>query len=252
MRNKILFNLLFLGGLTLSLITLESYSTGYTSTTGCSCHGNNNAATVIAITGFPSAGYVPGTAYTFTATVTNSTEVAAGLALSASAGTLDTITGQGTKLGFFGSLQNIITHSSPKAMTVGTASFDFTWTAPAAGTVNFNMAGNAVNLAGDQESGDVPNAGTFTLEQALASSASNLNKLQNVVSPNPSTGIFNITALSSNAKVVLYNSGGELQQVNVNTVGKNTCLDACKLSAGMYFLKVTNGDKQTCTTIVKQ
>jgi len=207
MKNKILFNLLFLGGLTLSLITLESYSTGYTSTTGCSCHGNNNAATLIAIAGFPSASYVPGITYTFTATVTNSTEVAAGLALSASAGTLDTITGQGTTLGFFGSLQNIITHSSPKSMTAGTASFDFTWTAPAAGTVNFNMAGNAVDLA-NEESGDVPNTGTFTLEQAWASSTSNITILQNEVSPNPSTGIFNITELSSNAKVLLYNNCG--------------------------------------------
>lgn len=83
MRSKLLFNLLLFLGLSISLIILESHSTGYTTTTGCSCHGINNASTVIAIVGFPSAGYIPGNTYTytFTATVTNSTEVAAGLAL---------------------------------------------------------------------------------------------------------------------------------------------------------------------------
>lgn len=246
MRNKILFNLLFLVGLTVCYITLSSHSIGYTSTTGCSCHGNNNAATVIAITGFPSAGYVPGTTYTFTATVTNSTEVAAGLALGVSAGTLDTITGEGTFISV-----GIITQSSPKAMTAGTASFNFKWTAPAAGTVDFNMAGDAVDLA-NEESGDVPNAGTFTLEQASATSTSIINILPNEVYPNPSIGIFNITGLSSNGKVVLYNACGQLQQVSVNTVGKNTSVDASNLSTGMYILRVTNGDKQSFTTVVKQ
>jgi hypothetical protein len=247
---KILFNLFFLIGLSSSLITLESHSTGYTSTTGCSCHGNNNTATIIAITGIPSTGYVTGTTYTFTATVTNSTELAAGLALGASAGTLDTIPGQGTKIGFYGSLQDIITQSTPKAMTAGTASFDFKWTAPAAGAVDFNMAGNAVDLA-NEESGDVPNAGTFTLQQESAASASNITKLQNEVYPNPSTGIFNITELSSTANVALYNTCGQLQQVQVNTIGNNARLDACNLSTGMYILKVTNGNKQSFTTVVK-
>jgi hypothetical protein len=248
MRNKLLFNLLFLVGLTVCYVTLSSHSTGYTSTTGCSCHGNNNAATVIAITGFPSAGYVPGTTYTFTATVTNSSEVAAGLALGASAGTLDTIPGQGTKIfaGF-----PIITHSSPKAMTAGTASFNFNWTAPATGNVDFNMAGVAVDLA-NEESGDVPNAGTFTLAQASGTSTSNINKLQNKVYPNPSTGILNITELSSNAKVVLYNTCGQSQQVKVNTNGNNTSVDVSNLSSGMYILGVTNGNKQSFTTVVKQ
>lgn len=117
-------------------------------------------------------------------------------------------------------------------MTSGTTSFNFTWTLPVAGTVYFNMAGNAVDLA-NEESGDVPNAGTFILEQAWAASASNLHKIQNEVFPNPNTGKFNITELSSNSKVVLYNTHVQLEEINVNTIGNNTSVDATNLNSGM-------------------
>jgi hypothetical protein len=148
---KLLFSsVLMLGGI-VTFLTLTSNSTGVmgASTSGCSCHGAASAATTIAITGIPSTGYVAGTAYPVTLTVSNSTKVEAGFDLTVSAGTISNAPA-GTML--MGTTE--LHHNTPGTALSGVTSWSFTWTAPATGSsVNFFIAGNATNnsntFAGD-------------------------------------------------------------------------------------------------------
>lgn len=164
MKKSILITSLSL--LTVALIMMSSNSGVTNSTSGCSCHGYPNANTVITMTGVPSSGYVPGTAYSITLSATNMNYAAipsakAGFDLIFSAGTLSNAPAQTTINGLE------ISHSSGKAMTSGTVSWTFTWTAPASGTgaVTANVALNVTNGNG-QTSGDAHNIATINLLQA--------------------------------------------------------------------------------------
>lgn len=74
-----------------------------------------------------------------------SQQIAAGLGIATSAGTLGTLSGQGVRL-----LSGEIAHTGPKRNdTSGMVSWDFTWQAPAqSGTATLYGAGNSVNLSG--------------------------------------------------------------------------------------------------------
>jgi len=151
-----------LGGFMVYLGT-SSYSSGITgSTSGCSCHNSNSSATALSITGIPTGGWVPGTAYALTATVTNTTKTGAGFDLSVNVGTLS-----GAPSGAALSGSKEIYHTSTKTMTSGVASWAFTWTAPtsSATALTINFAGNAVNK-NNSSSGDIPNAFTQTYPAA--------------------------------------------------------------------------------------
>lgn len=125
---------------------------GLTSSTssGCSCHGiNPSASTTLAVTGSTSVN--TGSTTSYTATVSNSGQSGAGIDIgvkttgtgSIAAGTL---AASNTDLQLNG---NELTHTAPKSMTSGSASFAFTWTAPTTpGTYYIQAAGNAVNLDG--------------------------------------------------------------------------------------------------------
>ena len=69
MKKSILITSLSL--LTVALMLMSSNSGVTNSTSGCSCHGAPSSSTVITMTGVPSTGYVPGTAYSITLSATN-------------------------------------------------------------------------------------------------------------------------------------------------------------------------------------
>ncbi|QLH45551.1 MAG: hypothetical protein HWD58_08020 [Bacteroidota bacterium] len=75
--------LTFIIGFTLYLST-ASNSTGITgvSSTGCTCHGNQNFQTTIALSGLPSTGPIAGTTYSLKLKVTNAVKIQAGFNLS--------------------------------------------------------------------------------------------------------------------------------------------------------------------------
>jgi hypothetical protein len=153
--------------LPLGYVTLSSNSTGMTgvSTTGCNsnstCHGSSNSNTLLTVSGIPSTGWVPGTAYTLTATVANSSMTRAGFDLTVNVGTLS---GAPSGASISGSE---IFHTTPKAMTSGSASWSFTWTAPSASStgLTINFAGNAVNFNG-ASTGDAWNLTSLTYAAA--------------------------------------------------------------------------------------
>jgi len=167
--------IILLSGVFLSIILYAVYvyaneggRVGRTSSTsaGCSgsgCHASSaNTQTSVSVTsGSGSFTVAPNSTTTFTVTVTNSNKQAAGVNIavktdqtgSTDAGSLSPESGSG--------LQNSggeLTHSSPKTMSGGSASFSFTWTAPSStGQYYLRVVGNAVNSNGNPDAGDLWN-----------------------------------------------------------------------------------------------
>lgn len=143
---------------------VHSYSngsmTGRTSTTsaGCDCHTpSSSPSTTLSISG-GSLTVDPGSTNSYTLTVANSARAAAGTDIgvktsstgNTSAGTLAPAVGSGLQL-----TGTELTHTSPKTISAGQASFSFTWTAPATpGVYYIQAAANAVNLNGINDGAD--------------------------------------------------------------------------------------------------
>ena len=113
------------------------------STAGCGgagCH-QNSPNTLINLTGIPATGYVNGTTYPITLTVSNPTKSEAGFNLTVNQGTVTA----GSGMSVNGTQE--LKHTQPKLMTSNVATWTFNWTAPATGTtpVIFFIAGNAVD-----------------------------------------------------------------------------------------------------------
>jgi hypothetical protein len=136
-------------------LTTTSYSGGISSSSsGCFCHGNSSSATTVIVSS-PVTGYTNNQIISFTVAVSNASRPAAGFNLETNIGTIIS-GGAGTQI----LSANEITHSSPKSMVAGTATWTFQWQAPASGngTLTLNLSGNAVNLASGS-AGDLWNIG---------------------------------------------------------------------------------------------
>ena len=82
-------------------------------------------------------------------------------------------------------------------------------------------------------------------------SSTNTAVTTNLLVPNPTTGIFTISVVSSAAVQVLNSYGEEV--LAVNEVAANGSIDITALSAGVYFVKIISGEGNlTIQKIVKQ
>jgi hypothetical protein len=120
--------------------------TGYSGKAGFSCTPTCHIGGVAPVVSFQGPDQVAaGAVATFHFVVESQApamQVAAGLDIATSAGTLGTVSGQGEQL-----LGGDITHTSPQNNSNGGASWEFTWQAPAQpGTATLFGAGNSVNL----------------------------------------------------------------------------------------------------------
>ncbi len=105
------------------------------------CHSGGVAPTVT-LTGPTSV--TPGSTNTYTLTISGGQMAGGGMDVSATAGTLASIAGQGTKL-----QSGEITHSATKSADgSGNVTFNFNWTAPASGSATLYGAGASVNGTG--------------------------------------------------------------------------------------------------------
>jgi len=136
--------------------------TGRTSNTsqGCNCHnGNSSTVTSLSLSSNLNTYVVdPGSTTSFTIRVSNSNANAAGVNIAVkttetgetNVGTLTPASGSGLS-----SVNNELTHSSPKSMTGGSADFSFTWTAPnEPGTYYIRAIGIGVNNNGSADNND--------------------------------------------------------------------------------------------------
>ncbi len=189
-----------------------AYSGGITGQTvaGCTCHSQGSATTLSFVSSSGSFNVSPSGTLTITLTVAHTSQSAAGTDLGVvnssnqNAGSLSPASGSGLQLS-----GSELTHSQPKSMSGGSASFTFTWTAPATpGTYTIRAAGNAVNSNGNN-SGDVYNTATQTITVVSSPTVA-------VTAPNGGEewcagGSQNITWTSSNVsnvKIELSSDGG--------------------------------------------
>lgn len=183
---------------------------GFISCTDCHS-GSNVVSTGNISTNIPAAGYTPGTTYTITATVTSAGKTTFGFEISPqnAAGTkLGTlIAGTGSKLINTG---NYITQSAAKSGT-GTASWNFTWTAPAAGTGAVTFYGSF--LGGNNNggtSGDITYVSSLTVNEANPCTVTaSITSLKDTVCNGSST---TLTAVGSGT--YLWSNGATTSSIN--------------------------------------
>jgi hypothetical protein len=233
---KLLFSsFVLLGGLT-AYLSLTSSSGGVmgNSTSGCSCHGAANSATTLEITGIPATGWVAGTAYPLTVSVKNSTKAAAGFDMTVTAGVMSNAPANTMLMGGIE-----LHHTALKLATSGSTSWNFTWTAPATGSsVDFNIAGNAVNNQNDTN-GDEWATTKITFNKAIPASVESFEKGGLSVYPNPAQDFIILKSASdlSKASIQLATLTGSMIQVNKEVAGNNEWkINTSSLPSGHYFL----------------
>lgn len=232
---KLLLSTLVGFGCLASYLIFSSNSGGImgASTTGCGgngCHGSQNAATGISITGIPATGFLPGTNYpvTLSVTVANATLTAAGFDMTVSTGTLSNAPANTMLMG-----GTELHHTAPKALMANTVSWSFNWTAPAAGTpsVNFNISANAVNQ-NNNSNGDQWNKTTITINAAAPTSVESVAPdAAPAVYPNPASDRLSLRF------------GREVQVQHIRAVsltGSVLQLNATALSAAEYELNISS------------
>ncbi|MBI3782418.1 MAG: hypothetical protein HY270_03345 [Deltaproteobacteria bacterium] len=189
------------------------------------CHAGGTAPTVAF--GGPTAMILGSTAtFSFTVTSNSASQIAAGLDVAASAGTLGLVAGQGTRL-----LLDEVTHSSPMANdSDGKATFEFIWQAPeSAGTYTLFGAGCSVN-GNSQRTGDAAARTTYQIVVGA--------DVPTPTPPPPPTATATATA-RENACVGDCGSDGEVT-VDELITGVNVALGVTPLSACPVF--DANGD----------
>jgi hypothetical protein len=161
---------------------------------GCWCHSAaSSTATVVAIESDQSS-FEPNQTYTLRLTVRNASLRFAGFNIAAKLGRLG-VAESGTTL-----MSGELTHSTPRILTSGLATWTFKYTAPTdAGTDTIYATGNAVNGNGQEDAGDqwsfspkfVVHVGTAAVSP-IAAEAAHLR-----IWPNPSTSLLHVDGGSS-------------------------------------------------------
>lgn len=208
----VLFGLLLLAG----YLLLTSNSGGITgvSTTGCTCHGSASSNTTTMLSGLPLNGWVAGTTYTLTLTVSNSTKVSAGFDFTVDKGTFSNAP-TGTAIT---STNMEIRHTSPKTISSGSTSWTFNWTAPTTSTSTlaiFKVSGLAANGSGNFN-GDEWSSNTFTSIAATTSGTAPTIVLQPVSGLSNSAATINASANANGASTSVTAAYGTTMALGTN------------------------------------
>lgn len=221
----------------IALFTLTSSSTGTPSaagrsTIGCGgggCHGSMDAGTVVVISSPASLGWLPGNTYPVTLTVTNPNKVKAGFDIAVNIGTLTAGTGSKTP---FSNTRELV-HSSPQVLSgSGTATWSFSWTAPAstAAPLIMNAAGNGVNGDGNSGIADLWNLASVTYNPSSTSIGTAAHSDAFSCFPNPAHDFLTLAL----------NTHSDIQVAALAIDGKSIRLSAEKSNASSYRVAVSN------------
>ncbi len=187
----------------------------------------------------PTAGYVPGTTYTFTATAVGVSSTKFGFEVSPqnSSGTLlgSMAITDATNTQLVGS-GKYITHKS-----AGTKhSWSFNWTAPAngSGTVTFYGAFNISNNDGNN-TGDTIRTATLVIPQDPTTGISDITDVSESVTvfPNPVNNVMSINSNDADTiQLTIINTNGIV--VKDVTVNNNQAVNVEDLTKGVYILRI--------------
>ncbi len=249
----------FIGSLLVAaatITTLSSNSTGITgrSSVGCGdagCHGTQSAAASILLNpNLPVGGWVPGTTYHVTLSVTNAAETKAGFDLTVNVGTISNGS-TGTMV-----MGTEIHHTTPQVLTSGTATWTFDWTAPSsrATPLTMNVACNTVNGNGAADANDHWNTSTITKAAATGSSIATFNEGGYSIYPNPAKDQLMLTVKDGKDVVISAASmNGSFIALNAEKVATDKYrINTANLASGAYVLMLRTEGKTFATRFVKQ
>lgn len=260
---RLVVSIFSLSIISLAFNTVKRHNSGEVGATGspgegtCSgCHGGGAAGTTISVTASPAFTnntYDPGSTYTITLTVANSSQGAFGFdceilnSSNTNAGTMAN-PGSGAALAnAFNGRRNVF-HTSKKSGT-GSASWTFEWTPPVSGDVTFYIAGNAVN-SNNSTSGDSPSSTSFTLGNSIGTGLNtSLSKgnIQINIYPNPASELICVNYLltqKSRIKTELIDISGKTVKVlmdeDADAGAQSKILSINGINSGVYFIKVNS------------
>ncbi|MBC7861481.1 MAG: T9SS type A sorting domain-containing protein [Bacteroidia bacterium] len=226
------------------------------------CHGGTapNVAGLIS-SDIPASGYVPGTVYTITASVSDPTKNKFGFQISPQSTT-------GTKLGTLAvtdaartvlvGANKYITHTSTGNAGISNAStWSFNWTAPAAGSGNLSFYGAfLIANANGTTSGDAVKLSTLAVSENISSSIKENSLVQINVFPVPATDVLNVSFSvipEKNVTLKIFSLKGELIKETVfENSAQKISMNVEDLSEGMYLLEIISGNEKTIKRFVKQ
>lgn len=255
------FNKLFV--LVLSLVFLMGFSVlnsggkaGYTGSPGgpgtcANCHSGGSGNTSVTIQSVPPMAnneYVPNTLYRMQVTVANSNLNGFGFACeildgsNVNAGTISN-PGTGVKLANSGQRVNA-THNGVKS-GAGSATFEFDWTAPSAGSATIYVGANAVNNNGGT-SGDAPTSTSLTLLPNTPTSKNSITDKQDfTIYPNPVKNEFFVQTHKKIAQVLLWDMTGKSHPISLQIDGNRykVSLDE-RLAPGTYLIQIKTDSQE--------
>jgi hypothetical protein len=222
-------------------------SPGDNSATCRSCHGPGTAvfrAGLITST-IPASGYVPGTTYTITLSISETGRNKYGFELAAentakqNKGTFIITNTQQTR-----AISGGVTHSTGGTSgTGGSKTWTVNWKAPAAGTgnVTFYAAFNAANGNGTDDSGDNIYTSSLPVQEAVGSGLPEMPFQADVqLFPVPSADVLNVTApIPANTTVsvtVTSMNGSVVKEVQATSDGEKFTIGVRELLPGTYVL----------------
>ncbi|MFM7021852.1 MAG: thiol protease/hemagglutinin PrtT [Flavobacteriales bacterium] len=113
--------------------------------------------------------------------------------------------------------------------------------------------GNSFSYVGDNGWWKVCDYGTMKKGEETEDVVSEVINTEHFqVYPNPATSIVNLRTDLENSKVEVYNALGELVYSLQSTSGEITNIDLSAHSKGLYFLKVSNGEINSCVKVILQ
>ncbi|MGB3949023.1 MAG: choice-of-anchor V domain-containing protein [Bacteroidia bacterium] len=213
-----------------------------------SCHNGTATTQAGLITSdIPLTGYVPGTTYTITASITTNGVTEYGFQISpqstsgALLGTLTATNTAGTQLTTSG---KYITHKSAgTAFPSGTATWSFDWTAPVAGTgdVTFYGAFNSAN-SNNNTAGDIITLSSLTASENLTTDITNKSEetIELSVYPNPFTDKLYIKNALNNTEVInvtISDINGKIVK-STTSIKNEQAIDLQELAKGLYSIKI--------------
>jgi hypothetical protein len=216
---------------------------------GANCSGCHGGAAVTATTGvissdIPGSGYVPGTTYQFT--VSMSGAGAYGFELTPQTATSNT--GLGTWIAGLGTTISTKYIKQSAKKTGASAVWTFSWTAPTATTVTFYGAFNYADNTGGT-GGDVIKTSSVTYN-AFSTGISNLSQEKNFISvfPNPTSDEVHISSNKIFKKgEVLSMEGKILKTISDKELVSKTVF-VSELPVGLYFISISDENGENFTS----
>jgi len=222
------------------------------------CH-TGTAQNVSGIIGsnVPPAGYIPGNTYIIEANVSDAARTRFGFEISpqnatgAKLGVLTITDITRTKLVGSG---KYITHTASGTSGAGSNSWNFNWTAPAAGTGDVTFYG-AFNFSNHNNAttGDVIKLDHLTLHEDLNTSVETLGNQQHIgIYPNPATAEVTITLPENVKSIQIFDIYGALVRSfeNLNLINRFE-MEVTTLISGTYYVSFAAGENNFTTKLIK-